>query len=37
VVDEIAQGGAVAEQAGKGLDALLKAGQPARPNGAAAR
>ena len=36
VVDEIAQGGAVAEQAGKGLDALLKAGQPARPNGAAA-
>lgn len=36
VVDEIAQGGAVAEQTGKGLDALLKAGQPARPNGAAA-
>ncbi|MCK9549132.1 portal protein [Aquamicrobium sp.] len=36
VVDEIAQAGAVAEQGGKGLDALLKAGQqPARPNGAA--
>lgn len=37
VMQEIAAGAATAEQAGKGLDALMTAGKPAaRPNGAAA-